>query len=117
VIDREVARFTAWLASLDGVPAISALREHAEAAVERVLHEHEPLWESLSPADRERVGMVAHAVLNRFLHEPTMRLKRTPGSETSRMYIRALRELFGLDTTASPSSGGLQQPEVGVLER
>jgi glutamyl-tRNA reductase len=117
VIDHEVARFTAWLASLDGVPAISALREHAEAAVEQVLHENEPLWESLSPADRERVAKVAHAVLNRFLHEPTMRLKRTPGGETSRMYVHALRELFGLDTTASPSSGGPQQPEMGVLKR
>jgi glutamyl-tRNA reductase len=36
VIDHEVARFTAWLASLDGIPAIAALREHAEAAVEQV---------------------------------------------------------------------------------
>ncbi len=116
VIDHEVARFTAWLASLDGVPAISALREHAQAAVEQVLHEHEPLWESLSPADRERVGMVAHTVVNRFLHEPTMRLKRTPRSETSRTYVHALRELYGLDPTAPKSSGRLQQPEVGVLK-
>jgi glutamyl-tRNA reductase len=118
VIDHEVARFTAWLSSLDGVPAISALREHAETAVEQVLHEHEPLWESLSPADRERVGMVAHAVVNRFLHEPTMRLKRTPGSETSRIYAYALQELFGLDTTRAPaSSSWLKQPKVGVVER
>jgi glutamyl-tRNA reductase len=95
VIDHEVARFTAWFASLHAVPAISALREHAEAEVEAVLHEHEPLWESLSPADRERVGMVAHAIVNRFLHEPTMRLKRAPGNETSRLHAHALRELFG----------------------
>jgi len=116
MIDHEVARFTAWLASLDGVPAISALREHAEAAVEQVLHEHKPLWESLSPADRERVGMVAHAVVNRFLHEPTMRLKRTPRGETSRIYVHTLRELFGLDTTAPTSTGWPQQTEVGVPE-
>jgi glutamyl-tRNA reductase len=104
VIDHEVARFMAWLASLDGEPAISCLREHAEAAVQQVLHEHKPLWESLSPADRERVGMVAHAVVNRFLHEPTMRLKHTPRSEASRIYVDALRELFGSDTTAPASS-------------
>lgn len=114
VLDHEVARFTAWLASLDGVPAISALREHAEAAVERVLNEHESLWESLSPADRERVGMVAHAVVNRFLHEPTMRLKRAPDSAASRIYVHALRELYGLDATSPTSSGWLQQPEVGA---
>jgi glutamyl-tRNA reductase len=100
VIDHEVARFTAWLASLDQVPAISAVREHAEAVVEQVLREHEPLWESLSPADRKRVGLVAHAIVNRFLHQPTMRLKRSPGSETSRIQVHALRELFSLDGMA-----------------
>jgi glutamyl-tRNA reductase len=116
VIDDEVGRFTAWLATLDVVPAISALREQAEAAVALVLQEHEPLWESLSPNDRKRVGMVAHAVANRFLHEPTMRLKRTPGSEASRTDVDALRALFGLDAAAPTSTGWLRQPEVSVLE-
>jgi glutamyl-tRNA reductase len=106
VIDHEVARFTAWLASLDQVPAISALREHAEAVAEQVLREHESLCESLSPADRKRVGLVAHAIVNRFLHQPTMRLKRVPGSETSRIRAHALHELFGLDASAPASRDG-----------
>jgi glutamyl-tRNA reductase len=117
VIDHEVARFTAWLASLDQVPAISALREHAEAVVEQVLREHESLRESLSPADRKRVGLVAHAIVNRFLHQPTMRLKRAPGSETSRIQAHALRELFGLDASVPASSDGLQRHGVAVRER
>ena len=102
VIENEVARFTAWLASRDQVPAISALREQAEAVVEQVLREHEPLWEYLSPADRERVGLVARAIVNRFMHQPTMRLKRTPGNETSRLHVHALGELFGLGTQQRP---------------
>jgi glutamyl-tRNA reductase len=117
LIDHEVARFTAWLESLDVVPAISALRQHAETAVEQVLNEHEPLWESLSPDDRKRVAMVAHAVVNRLLHEPTMRLKRMPGSETSRTYAQALRQLFGLDPAAPAPGRWLDQPGAGVVDR
>jgi glutamyl-tRNA reductase len=100
LIDHEVARFSAWLASLDVVPAISALHQHAEKAVEQVLGEHEPHWEALTADDRERVEMVAHAVVSRLLHEPTVRLKRTPGTEISRTWIQALRDLFGLDSRA-----------------
>jgi glutamyl-tRNA reductase len=115
VIDHEVVRFIAWLASLDVIPAISALREHAETMVQRVLAEHEPHWESLSPDDRERVGMVAHAVVNRLLHEPTMRLKRTPGSRASRSNVQAVQELFGLDGAAATSNGRLPQPESSAV--
>jgi glutamyl-tRNA reductase len=104
VIDREVARFAAWLASLDVVPAISVLHQHAEMAVEQVLKEHEPLWETLSEEDRRRVALVAHTVVNRLLHEPTLRLKRMPGNEISRTLIQALRDLFGFDSRA-PEAG------------
>jgi glutamyl-tRNA reductase len=116
VIDHEVARFIAWLASLDVVPAISALREHAETMVQRVLAEHEPHWESLSPDDRERVGMVAHAVVNRLLHEPTMRLKRLPRSRASRSNVQAVQELFGLDGAAATSNGGLPEPGLSAVQ-
>ncbi len=110
VVDHEVDRFMAWLASRDAVPAISALREHGNTTVRRVLEEHEPLFESPSPGDRERVRMVAHAVVNRLLHEPTRRLKGSPGSAASHGYAQTLLELFGLDPTAPTPYQGRQGP-------
>ena len=95
IIDEEVRRFQAWLASLDVVPAISALRAHAEAAVNQVLDENEARWEALSASDRERVEIVARAVASRLLHEPTMTLKRAAGSEASTAYVRAVNGLLG----------------------
>ena len=95
VIDREVARFADWLASLEVVPTIAALRGRGDAVVNQVLEENAGRWESLSEADRERVEILARAVVKRLLHEPTMRLKRA--EEGSYGHLQALRELFGLD--------------------
>jgi glutamyl-tRNA reductase len=97
IVDQEVERFSAWLASLDVVPTIAALRELGDGVVEQVLRENEPRWESLSEADRARVEVLARAVVNRLLHEPTLRLKATSDGDRAYVYVQALRELFGLE--------------------
>jgi glutamyl-tRNA reductase len=96
LVDQEVDRFGAWLASLDVVPTIAALRDLGTGVVEQVLRENESRWESLSDADRERVEVLARAVVNRLLHEPTLRLKGATADD-SYVYVQALRELFGLE--------------------
>jgi glutamyl-tRNA reductase len=93
LVREEVERFEQWMASLDVVPTISALRRRADEVVRQVLDENEPRWESLSEADRERVEVMARAVVSRLLHEPTVRLK----DRGSYHYLHTLRELFGLD--------------------
>ena len=97
LVDQEVDRFARWLASLDVVPTIAALRELGDGVVEQVLRENESRWESLSEADRERVEVLARAVVNRLLHEPTLRLKGAVAGDDSYVYVQALRELFGLE--------------------
>jgi glutamyl-tRNA reductase len=97
IVDEEVERFTAWLASLDVVPTIAALRELGDGVVEQVLRENESRWETLSDADRARVEVLARAVVNRLLHEPTLRLKAAVDGDRSYVYVQALRELFGLE--------------------
>jgi glutamyl-tRNA reductase len=114
VIDEEVERFEAWLSSLEVVPTISALRERGDSVVEQVLRENESRWESLSPADRERVEVMARAIVSRLLHEPTLRLKGTAGDD-SYVYVQALRELFALEG-ASPLEAERPSAEVTRLE-
>jgi glutamyl-tRNA reductase len=97
LVDQEVDRFNAWLASLDVVPTIAALRELGDGVVEQVLRENESRWESLSDADRARLEVMARAVVNRLLHEPTLRLKGAVDGDRSYVYVQALRELFGLE--------------------
>jgi glutamyl-tRNA reductase len=93
LVREDVERFEEWVASLDVVPTISALRRRADEVVRQVLDENEPRWETLSEADRERVEVMARAVASRLLHEPTIRLK----DRSSYHHLHTLRELFGLD--------------------
>jgi glutamyl-tRNA reductase len=94
LVNHDAERFARWFESLDVVPTIAALRERGEQIVTQVLHENESRWESLSDADRERLGLMARAVVSRLLHEPTLRLKH---SDDPFGHLSALRELFDLE--------------------
>jgi glutamyl-tRNA reductase len=111
IIEEEIQRFAGWLGSLEVMPTIAALRTHGDEIVSGVLSENEGRWESLSERDRERVEAVANTVMNRLLHEPTLRMKRSGGD---RMHARMqlLRELFGLED--SPEEGAAEQPAAEV---
>ena len=102
LLEAEVARFESWLGSLEVLPTVAALRRRADDVVERVLAENESRWESLSAADRDRMRVMARAIANRLLHEPTVRLKRSTDDEAAYPYVHALRELFGLDPASAP---------------
>jgi glutamyl-tRNA reductase len=95
IIEEEIKSFAAWLGSLEVLPTISALRGHALQIAEEVLRENQGKWESASPRDLERVEALARAILNRLLHEPTLRMKELRDDRVhARMAL--VRELFGL---------------------
>jgi glutamyl-tRNA reductase len=102
ILKAELARFERWLGSQDVVPTIAAMRGRADEIVDRVLAENDQRWESLNPADRERMQAMARAIASRLLHEPTLRLKRSSGEDDAYVLINALRELFGLDAESAP---------------
>jgi glutamyl-tRNA reductase len=109
LVEEDAERFERWLETLEVVPTIAALRELGEEIVQQVLRENESRWESLSEADRERLGVMARALVNRLLHEPTLRLKAGAG-EDSFIQLNAVRELFGLEPAAD------EAPEVEVAD-
>ncbi|MFP5388401.1 MAG: glutamyl-tRNA reductase [Thermoleophilia bacterium] len=106
LLDAEQDRFERWLASLEVLPTIASLRERGDEVVRRVLAENEGRWEGLSEADRERLGAMAKAIASWLLHEPTLRMKRSAGSDEAYLYVSALRELFGLDVETEPEAEG-----------
>jgi glutamyl-tRNA reductase len=113
LVDEEADRFERWLETLDVVPTIAGLRELGEQVVQQVLRENSGRWESLSEADRERLAAMARAIVNRLLHEPTLRLKGSVGDEESYRYVNALRELFALEVTSEP---GADSPAAEVTD-
>jgi glutamyl-tRNA reductase len=98
VVEEEIQRFARWMGQLDVRPTVAALREHGAAIVEEVLAENAGRWESLSARDRVRVESVARAVMQRLLHEPTLRLKAEDGGHGRQ---QLLLELFGLEESPS----------------
>jgi glutamyl-tRNA reductase len=100
VVEEEIQRFARWLAQLEVMPTITSLREHGADIVDQVLAENAGRWESASPRDIARIEAVARAVMQRLLHEPTIRLK-----ESGHGRQQVLRELFGLeDPPAAPEA-------------
>ena len=96
IVEEEIRRFARWLGQLETLPTVSALREHGNALVEQILAENAGRWESASERDLMRVDAIAKAVLNRLLHEPTIRL-RSFSAERGHASLQLVRELFGLD--------------------
>ena len=104
IIEDEIDRFSGWMAQQGATPTIAALREHGSSIVEQVLAENDGRWESASSRDVVRVEAIARAVMQRLLHEPTIRTKALEqGGGHGR--IAVLRELFGLDEVPEEAAG------------
>ncbi len=111
IIEEEIQQFATWLGSLEVLPTLAALRAHATDIAELVVDENAGKWESASPRDLERIEALARSVVNRLLHEPTLRMKEMR-DERVHARMALIRELFGLRTdedasaAASGSAGG-----------
>lgn len=92
IVEEEIKRFAHWMGQQDVRPTIAALREHGRDIVEQVLAENAGRWEGITQRDAARIDAVARAVMQRLLHEPTIRLR-----ESGHGRVAMVRELFGLD--------------------
>jgi glutamyl-tRNA reductase len=104
IIREEVAGFLAWLRARDVVPTIVDLRQHVDG-----LREAELAWalnklEGLSDQQRKVVLAFSQRLVNKILHEPTIRLKHHANGREAYRYTEALRDLFGIDS-GDPRSG------------
>jgi glutamyl-tRNA reductase len=96
IVAEHAAEFRDWMAALSVVPAITSLRDHAERIRAAELRRMEQRWDSLTPADRERLDALTRGMLNKLLHQPTVRLKQLAAADESAAYAEAVTELFGL---------------------
>ena len=110
IVAEEVEAFRAWLLSLDVVPTMVELRRWATRVKDEELEKHLARMPDLTPDEREKVSALAHSLVNKFLHPPTVRVKETAGEENGYRYAESLRELFGLDTQAVDGGEPVGQP-------
>ncbi len=95
IIAQEIETFQKWLASLDSVPTVVALRDRADAVkkeeIEKLLNKLPRLGEK----ERDAVEYMANAIINKLIHPPTAALKED--SEDRDVLIATIRKLYGLN--------------------
>lgn len=100
-----VGAFATWLAERQAVPVITAWRGRAEAVRTSELRKALRQLDHLDPADKAKIAALTSAIVNKLLHQPTIRLKEactaTPersglahGGDARRVYLQVASDLF-----------------------
>jgi len=109
LVDEEVDRYAEWRSGLSVAPVITSLREMAEAVRLGEIAKAER-GDALTPEEIERLDAVTRAVLNKLLHEPTVRAREAALSQDGLRHIDSLRYLFGLDMPDRPPVASQPDP-------
>ncbi|MEP7087858.1 MAG: glutamyl-tRNA reductase [Gemmatimonadota bacterium] len=112
VIAPEVEKYWEWLAGLAAVPVLRTFRTEMDRMREAELAEALRKLEHLSPRDREAVEHFSRALMNKFLHEPSVRLRAAAANGRGLGVVDALRYLFDLRSAgdAAVDSAGETPP-------
>lgn len=96
MIRQALKQYERWCRELRVVPEIVALREYVEHIRETELAAHIRKMHSLDERDRNLVEALTHAITNKVLHNPTVRLKDAAADGTVNRHVSSLRYLFDL---------------------
>jgi glutamyl-tRNA reductase len=100
IVAEEVAAYgNAQRAATVG-PTVTALRGMAAEVVEAELARFDGRVSELDPKTRAEVANTVRRVVDKLLHEPTVRVKQLATDPGGTSYAVALRELFNLDPAA-----------------
>jgi glutamyl-tRNA reductase len=115
LIAAETERFWEWLAGLEAVPVVTQFRAEMERVRQRELAEAMKKLKDLTPEQRQAVEQLSRSMMNKFLHEPSVRLKAAAANGRGLGVVDAARYLFGLEgrheneTSGDPSESESEQ--------
>ncbi len=95
IIEEEIETFLKWLASLDSVPTIIALREKAEEVRKEELDKLFHKIQGIGEKDKEAIEYMATAIMNKLIHPPTAALKED--SENKDILVATIKRLYGIE--------------------
>jgi glutamyl-tRNA reductase len=113
IVESELDAFDHWWSSLQVVPTIRALRDRADEIRQVELQKALGRLGGLSDHQRSAVEALAAGIVNKILHQPTVRLKDCCAEYTGATYALTLRELFGLEDCTETVQPELQEQSVG----
>jgi glutamyl-tRNA reductase len=100
ILDEELQRFARSERTQGLVPTIRLLRERSHRVAQREVERLLPRLSGASERDRQLIGQMAEAIVNKLLHGPLTALKRDAGNEEGqplRSLEEAVRLLWTLD--------------------
>lgn len=120
IVREELAAYNSAQRVKDVAPAVSALRKHAASLIDAEMERLRARVPELDGDDLEEVQRTVRRVVDKLLHEPTVRVKQLAATSSVVPYDRALQELFGLgDLEAQGSQENKPEgnPEAAQPER
>jgi len=112
VVTEEVEKYWQWVAGLAAVPVVTQFRDEMNRVRERELAAAMRRLGDLTPAQREAVEHFSQSLMNKFLHEPTVRLRAAAANGRGLGVVDAARYLFALDERDSDTNAAPSEPDV-----
>ena len=117
VIAEEVEAFWSWVAGLAAVPVLMQLREEMNRVRERELDAAMRRLGDLTPVQRAVVEQFAQSLTNKFLHEPSVRLRAAAANGRGLGIVDAARYLFALGERPAGSASANKDVEHHSITR
>lgn len=92
----ETSRYWDWVAGLAVVPVLTSFRSRMNDLRERELEQAMRKLAELPPDQREVIEQLSRSLMNKFLHEPTVRLRAATANGRGLGIVDAVRYLFAL---------------------
>src|SRR3954471_11657755 len=103
IIADESGKFWEWVAGLTAVPVVREFREEMERVRSMELASALRRLGPLTPEQTEAIEHFSKSLMNKFLHEPSVRLKAAAANGRGLGVGDAARSLFALDKHADPN--------------
>jgi glutamyl-tRNA reductase len=97
IVEEEVDRYIEATSARAVAPLIGALRERAEEIRQAELDRVRRQLDTMDERQREAIEVLTKGIVNKLLHEPTVRLKEAAGSPRADRLTEALQALFDLE--------------------
>jgi glutamyl-tRNA reductase len=99
ILAAEIERYRAVRSSREVAPLVTSLHDLGEDVRVRELERFRAKLEQLDPDQRAVVEALTQGIVNKLLHEPTVRVKDAAGTPRGEYYSDALAALFDLPSS------------------
>ena len=104
IIDEEMGKWHTEMRELSLRPIVVELRQRAERIRQQEVERTMRFIGTVDPDTADHIHHLSRAIVNKLLHEPTVRIKELSHNDDAERYVSTLCDIFGLDESAQQES-------------